>query len=507
VTLSGLYLRAALWLEGQAHGVLITDHTDEFFVESVLLAAARMHRARADRWRHLSLSKDIDAITPARLKREYARLAALFKVNLSSFERKGFVNLSHEPNKAMNLNTYMGLIGGRYKEVVREQGRHLVRTDDEGACLDIPESAYLLTLDADSFLLPDYALRLLHLMEAPGNERIAVAQTPYSAIPNAKTTLERIAGATTDIQYIIHQGFTNHGATFWVGGNAVLRRAALEEIAVLEYENGYPVKRYIQDRTVIEDTESTIELVDKGWTLFNYPQRLAYSATPPDFGALAVQRGRWANGGLIILPKLLRYLTSGPNHLQKLREGLFRVHYLTSIAGVNVGLVLLLAYPFPHNFQSIWLPLTALPYYALYGRDLWQSGYRRWLDLLQVYALNLLLLPVNLGGVLVSLHQGVKGHKIPFRRTPKVAGRTQVAARYVISEFAIVAACLGAALISIEQGRWPYAVFAGLNGALFLYGIHVFMGFKESLFDLGLGQAQVQPLLDLDINNEQSFKP
>ena len=36
----------------------------------------------------------------------------------------------------------------------------------------------------------------------------AVAQTPYSAYPGAATRLERIAGATTDLQHIVHQGLT-----------------------------------------------------------------------------------------------------------------------------------------------------------------------------------------------------------------------------------------------------------------------------------------------------------
>lgn len=64
-------------------------------------------------------------------------------------------------------------------------------------------------------------------------------------------------------------------------------------------------RRFIQDRTVIEDTESSIDLRRKEWRLYNYPERLSYSATPPDFGSLVIQRGRWANGGLLILPKLL----------------------------------------------------------------------------------------------------------------------------------------------------------------------------------------------------------
>ena len=53
-----------------------------------------------------------------------------------------------------------------------------------------------------------------------------MVQTPYSAFPGAPTRVERIAGATTDIQYIVHQGMAEHGAAFWVGANAVLRARA-----------------------------------------------------------------------------------------------------------------------------------------------------------------------------------------------------------------------------------------------------------------------------------------
>jgi hypothetical protein len=50
----------------------------------------------------------------------------------------------------------------------------------------------------------------------------------------------------------------------------------------------------IADRTIIEDTESSIDLIVRGWSLYNYPSRLAYSATPADFGSLLIQRRRWA---------------------------------------------------------------------------------------------------------------------------------------------------------------------------------------------------------------------
>src|SRR6185369_1656216 len=95
-----------------------------------------------------------------------------------------------------------------------------------------------------------------------------------------------------------------HNATFWVGANAVIRKEALEDIVEVQNVGGYDIMTYIQDRTVIEDTESSIDIGTAGWSLVNYPERLSYSATPPDFGSLVVQRRRWANGGLLILPKL-----------------------------------------------------------------------------------------------------------------------------------------------------------------------------------------------------------
>ena len=135
---------------------------------------------------------------------------------------------------------------------------------------------------------------------------MAIAQTPYSAFPGAATRLERIAGATTDLQHIVHQGLTYYDATFWVGANAVIRKKALDQIAETSYIGDWEIKQYIKDRTVIEDTESTIDMGIHGWRLFNYPERLSYSATPPDFGSLCIQRRRWANGGLLILSKLHR---------------------------------------------------------------------------------------------------------------------------------------------------------------------------------------------------------
>lgn len=481
-TLAALYRQAGRWFQLQAVAYPCSDHADAFFIDRNLRASATAHAQRARELRQLG---GAGALSPARIEREYNRLAALFAVELTSFERKRFVNCSHLANKAMNLNSYIALLGRSYRERSTPQGRLLEAADAAGATLHVPDAEFLITLDADSVLSPDYALRLVHQMRRPGNEQVAVAQTPYSAFPHAPGELERIAGATTDVQYQIHQGFTAYRATFWVGANALLRRRALDDIRTMTMERGYPVARYIQDHTVIEDTESSVDLAACGWGLFNYPDRLAYSATPPDFGSLLIQRRRWANGGLLILPKCLRYLARGPGRLAKVAEGFFRVHYLVSITTVNVGLLILLAFPFEQSMRSYWLPLSAAPYFYLYGRDLARIGYR-FSDVLRVYALNLLLIPVNLGGVGKSLEQAVTGRQSAFGRTPKVPGRTATPAFYLLAVYGLLALWLFGCGVDLLHGRGVHAAFAAGNSAFLGYAIVRYIGLRETWADLRL---------------------
>jgi cellulose synthase/poly-beta-1,6-N-acetylglucosamine synthase-like glycosyltransferase len=484
--------RASEWFAEQATVFSRMDHAEALFRKKVLLS-----------WRHSlldqarGLSTDPRSLPVNEIAESYRDLAQIFSAEITSFERKRYVNLSHEANKAMNLNSYIGLMGRRWRQVIGAEGLGLEPVKSGVCDFQVPDADYVITLDADSVLVPDYALRLIEIAERPGNERLAVVQTPYSAFPDATVALERIAGATTDIQYNIHQGFTGWNATYWVGANAVIRKAALDDIAEVVEERGYPVTVYIQDRTVIEDTESTVDLIARGWRLFNYPERLAYSATPPDFGSLIIQRHRWANGGLVILPKLLRYLIRGERSLAKAKEAFFRAHYLASIAAVNIGLLLILAVPFTDSIRTWWLPLTALPYFCLYGRDLELAGYRT-SDLVRVYALNLVLIPVNLGGVLKSLQQAWTGKKVPFGRTPKISNRTVAAPVYVVTLYLLVLHWFIQAGIDFHAGVWVHGTFAAANATLLLFGVAVFVGFRHSWEDVrrarGCGAEKVSEI-------------
>jgi cellulose synthase/poly-beta-1,6-N-acetylglucosamine synthase-like glycosyltransferase len=478
-----LYQDAALWFTEQAAQYPVGDHADELFVELTFNRASREYFEESDVWAKQALEPTWP--DSHHLLEAYQRLVARFEVELTSFERKRFLNLSHEPNKAMNLNSYISLMGHHWRMVGSEGALFLEPAGSIDADLSVADTDCVLMLDADSVITFDYTLRLSQWLMQPGHERMAVVQTPYSAFPKAPGILERIAGATTDIQYIIHQGFTSYGATFWVGANALVRKAALEDISEFATERGHRIRRFIQDRTVIEDTESTVDLIARGWQLHNYPERLAFSATPPDFGSLLIQRRRWANGGLLVLPKLIRYLVRHPSWTAALQEGFMRCHYLGSLAIANMGLLLILAVSLDDGLQTVWLPLTALPYYWLYARDLRRRGYPR-SDLLNVYALNLLLIPVHLGGVFQSLRQAWTGRRTPFGRTPKVTGRITSPALYLIAEYVILGHWLVGAGFEFLHGRPLHGCFALANAGFLAYAIVRFIGLRESWTDLSL---------------------
>ncbi len=484
-TLASDYGAAVEWLRDLAASQEIVDHSDTFFADHVVGALADDLDVIGTA---VAAAAAEGAVLPVRRMRQlHRRLVATFKAELVCFERKQYVSLSHAPNKAMNLNSYIGLMGASYRETQTPMGTALVACAPRVADVTVPHTDYILTLDADSVLLPEYTARILYLMEQGAHSNVAVSQTPYSSFPGAATRIERIAGATTDLQHLVHQGLTHYDATFWVGANAILRKRALDDICEIDYEGDWEIRRYIQDRTVIEDTESTIDLGVHGWTLYNYPERLAYSATPPDFGSLCIQRQRWANGGLLILSKLSQQVRARRRRDERTRFGelFLRVNYMASIFWASVCLLVMLCYPFNSGLLNPILLLVALPYFLVMAGDLVYCGYKR-TDVFRIYGFNLILLPVNLSGSFASMLQLVTGEKSAFKRTPKVADRTTARAYYILAPMALVGLSAYTIVLDLTLSRWENLVYAVLNAALAGYAIVAFIGIGNCVVDLWL---------------------
>src|SRR5262245_47171533 len=471
---------AAQWLEGVATEVEngafggSSDHTRRFFIERILREPAQVHRARAAALRAMPQSHEA-------LVSEFDTLSAMFKTRVSLFERKRFANLSHLPTKAANLNSYISIMGRRLIARSGPKGVELVDADAVDAAtselIEPTDAKYVIILDADSFLLRDYATNMIAAMESPGNERAAVMQTPYTAIPDTPHVLERAAGATTDIYFYVTEGMGFASAGFWVGASATIRKEALIDIATEHEERGFTFPVYIQDKTVIEDTGATIDLIRRGWRVENYPARLSYSATPADFGALVVQRRRWANGGLIILPSLLRHLVSVRPTFRNMLEGMLRIHYLIMPACISISMLLMLVYPFDFKRVSGWIYLTLPPYLYLICRDLKYTGYRR-SEVFRAYALFVVLLPVVLAGVANSLIQIVFRVKAQFGRTPKIEHRTAIPLTCTAAILALLGSSLSISYAAYLRGAGMHAIFAFSNVLALGYGIVALIGLR-----------------------------
>ena len=195
-----------------------------------------------------------------------------------------------------------------------------------------------------------------------------------------------------------------------------------------------------------------------------------------------VQRRRWANGGLLIVPRLMRIIMRRFERPRAI-HALMRFHYLVSISAVNIGLVVLFFVPFADWYANVWLPLTAAPYFGLYTHDLRLAGYRAW-DVVRVYALNLMLVPVNLGGVARSIWQAITGRATPFLRTPKVSGRTTAPALYVALPYLLSFMLLLGGTFSVIDGHEITGVVSGVNALLLIYAVGAFIGWRHSAADL-----------------------
>ncbi|MCH2186605.1 hypothetical protein MK280_12110, partial [Myxococcota bacterium] len=144
-------------------------------------------------------------------------------------------------------------------------------------------------------------------------------------------------------------------------------------------------------------------------------------------------------------------------------------------------LIVVLLFSWQLKIWAIWMMMIAAVYFSLYMRDLYLIGYQR-SDLLRVFALNLLLVPINIGGLATSIHQAFTGRKAKFRRTPKTETRTAISPGFLIAEGIGLLALIALALRSLAQESHAQAVFIAIHAVFFLYAIGAYIGLR-SIFE------------------------
>ena len=170
----------------------------------------------------------------------------------------------------------------------------------------------VLMLDADHVPMPDALDAMVGYFD---DERVALVQSPHDFFNHDSVQHYVVGRHEQSLFYrVVCPGKDRHGAAYWCGSAALLRRAALLEIGGVATE------------TIAEDFHTTIRLLRHGWTSRYHDEVLVQGLAPHDLDGYLLQRDRWARGNLAVFT-----LPESPLRARELRP-LQRLSYFASLA-------------------------------------------------------------------------------------------------------------------------------------------------------------------------------
>jgi Glycosyl transferase family group 2/PilZ domain len=202
-----------------------------------------------------------------------------------------------------------GLAGARY--LTRGDNSH-AKAGNINAALPRTEGELVLMLDADHVPMPDALDAMAPYFEDP---RVALVQSPHDFFNQDSAQHYAVGRHEQSLFYrVVCPGKDRHGAAYWCGSAAVLRRQALLEIGGAATE------------TIAEDFHTTIRLLRHGWTTRYHDEVLVQGLAPHDLDGYLLQRDRWARGNLAVFT-----LPESPLRARELRP-VQRLSYFASLA-------------------------------------------------------------------------------------------------------------------------------------------------------------------------------
>jgi cellulose synthase (UDP-forming) len=206
------------------------------------------------------------------------------------------------------------------EELARVAGaEYLTRPDNShakagniNAALPRTEGELVLMLDADHVPMPDALDAMVGYFD---DERVALAQSPHDFFNHDSVQHYVVGRHEQSLFYrVVCPGKDRHGAAYWCGSAALLRRQALLEIGGVATE------------TIAEDFHTTIRLLRHGWSSRYHDEVLVQGLAPHDLDGYLLQRDRWARGNLAVFT-----LPESPLRASELRP-VQRLSYFVSLA-------------------------------------------------------------------------------------------------------------------------------------------------------------------------------
>jgi len=180
------------------------------------------------------------------------------------------------------------------------------------AALPHTEGELVLMLDADHVPMPDALDAMVGYFD---DERVALVQSPHDFFNHDSVQHYVVGRHEQSLFYrVVCPGKDRHGAAYWCGSAALLRREALLGIGGVATE------------TIAEDFHTTIRLLRHGWTSRYHDEVLVQGLAPHDLDGYLLQRDRWARGNLAVFT-----LPESPLRARELRP-VQRLSYFASLA-------------------------------------------------------------------------------------------------------------------------------------------------------------------------------
>jgi cellulose synthase (UDP-forming) len=244
------------------------------------------------------------------------------------------------------------LAGARY--LTRADNSH-AKAGNINAALSRTEGELVLMLDADHVPMPDALDAMVGYFD---DERMALVQSPHDFFNHDSAQHYAVGRHEQSLFYrVVCPGKDRHGAAYWCGSAALIRRQALLEIGGVATE------------TIAEDFHTTIRMLRHGWKSRYHDEVLVQGLAPHDLDGYLLQRDRWARGNLAVFT-----LPESPLRAKELRP-LQRLSYFASLAAylappmrllllATLGLVLWTG-ELPMKISIVALAALWLPYVTL----------------------------------------------------------------------------------------------------------------------------------------------
>jgi glycosyl transferase family 2/PilZ domain-containing protein len=240
--------------------------------------------------------------------------------------------------------------------------RYLTRPDNShakagniNAALTRTEGELVLMLDADHVPMPDALDAMVGYYD---DERMALVQSPHDFFNHDSAQHYAVGRHEQSLFYrVVCPGKDRHGAAYWCGSAALIRRQALLDIGGVATE------------TIAEDFHTTIRMQRHGWKSRYHDEVLVQGLAPHDLDGYLLQRDRWARGNLAVFT-----LPESPLRAKELRP-LQRLSYFASLFAylappmrlllmLTLGLVLWTG-ELPMKISVVALAALWLPYVTL----------------------------------------------------------------------------------------------------------------------------------------------